>query len=168
LKVLFIGGTGVISSACSQLAVERGIDLYLLNRGQTKRPVPAADHVLDGDIRDKGSVNRVLDKMTFDVVVDWIAFTPAHIETDFELFRRRTNQFVFISSASAYQKPPASLPITESTPLRTHTGNIRRIKSPASSFLGASSNATAFPQQSSDRRTPTTAPRCLLTAGTPY
>jgi len=117
LKVLFIGGTGVISSACSQLAVERGIDLYMLNRGQTKRPAPAAAKVLHGDIRSKDSVNRILDKMTFDVVVDWVAFTLAHIETDFELFRRRTKQYIFISSASAYQKPPASLPITESTPL---------------------------------------------------
>jgi nucleoside-diphosphate-sugar epimerase len=117
LKVLFIGGTGVISSACSQLAVERGIDLYLLNRGQTKRPAPAAAHVLHGDIRSKDSVNRILDKMTFDVVVDWVAFTPAHIEIDFELFRHRTKQYIFISSASAYQKPPAGLPITESTPL---------------------------------------------------
>jgi nucleoside-diphosphate-sugar epimerase len=117
LKVLFIGGTGVISSACSQLAIERGIGLCLLNRGQSKRPAPASAKVLHGDIRDKDSVNRVLDKMTFDVVVDWVAFTPEHIQTDFDLFRHRTSQFVFISSASAYQKPPASLPITESTPL---------------------------------------------------
>ncbi|MFA5252186.1 MAG: NAD-dependent epimerase/dehydratase family protein [Phycisphaerae bacterium] len=117
MKVLFIGGTGVISSACSQLAVERGIDLYLLNRGQSQCPVPSSARVLLGDIRDKGSVNRILDKMTFDVVVDWVAFTPAHVEVDLELFRQRTKQYVFISSASAYQKPPASLPITESTPL---------------------------------------------------
>jgi nucleoside-diphosphate-sugar epimerase len=117
LKVLFVGGTGVISSACSRLAVECGIDLYLLNRGQSQRPVPPSAKVLQGDIRDKGSVDRILDKMTFDAVVDWIAFTPAHIEIDLELFRRRTKQYVFISSASAYQKPPASLPITETTAL---------------------------------------------------
>jgi len=79
--------------------------------------VPPSAKVLQGDIRDKGSVDRILDKMTFDTVVDWIAFTPAHIEIDLELFRRRTKQYIFISSASAYQKPPASLPITESTPL---------------------------------------------------
>jgi nucleoside-diphosphate-sugar epimerase len=117
LKVLFIGGTGVISSACSLLAVEQDIDLYLLNRGQSQRPIPPSAKILHGDIRNKDSVNRVLGKMTFDVVVDWVAFTLAHIEIDLELFRRRTSQFVFISSASVYQKPPASLPITESTPL---------------------------------------------------
>lgn len=117
MKVLFVGGTGIISSACSQLAVERRIELYLLNRGQTARPVPKGAYVLNGDIRDKASVTSALGTRTFDVVVNWIAFTPDHIETDLELFRGRTNQYVFISSASAYQTPPVKLPVTESTPL---------------------------------------------------
>lgn len=117
MKVLFIGGTGIISSACAPLAVERGCDLYLLNRGQTSRPVPEAAHILHGDIRDKDSVNRALGDRAFDVVVNWIAFTPEHIETDLELFRDRTGQYIFISSASAYQTPPVNLPVTESTPL---------------------------------------------------
>jgi nucleoside-diphosphate-sugar epimerase len=118
MKVLFIGGTGIISSACSQLAVERGIDLYLLNRGQTsKRPVPEGAEVLIGDIRNPATVAEALGDMTFDAVVDWIVFTPDQVETDLELFRGRTEQYVFISSASAYHKPVRSLPITESTPL---------------------------------------------------
>lgn len=117
MKVLFVGGTGIISSACSQLAVDRGIDLYLLNRGQTARPVPKGTHILNGDIRDKASVTSVLGAMMFDAVVDWIAFTPDHIEIDLELFRGKTQQYVFISSASAYQTPPVKLPVTESTPL---------------------------------------------------
>ncbi len=117
MKVLFVGGTGIISSACSQLAVERGIELYLLNRGQTARPVPKGAYILNGDIRDKASVTSALGTRMFDVVVNWIAFTPDHIETDLELFRGRTNQYVFISSASAYQTPPVKLPVTESTPL---------------------------------------------------
>jgi len=117
MKVLFIGGTGIISSACTQLAVERGIDLYLLNRGQSSRSVPAAARVLRGDIRDKVSVLQAIGDRIFDVVVDWIAFTPEHIEVDLDLFRGRTKQYIFISSASAYQTPPAGLPITESTPL---------------------------------------------------
>jgi nucleoside-diphosphate-sugar epimerase len=117
MKILFIGGTGTISSACSKLAVERGITLYLLNRGQTSRPIPEGVQVLRGDIRDKASVENVLKDYVFDVVVDWVGFTPDHIETDLELFRGRTGQYVFISSASAYQTPPASLPVTESTPL---------------------------------------------------
>lgn len=117
MKVLFIGGTGIISSACSQLAVERGIDLYLLNRGQSSRPVPAGAKVLTADINNIHSVQQALDGHTFDAVVDWIAFVPEQIERDINLFHGRAGQFIFISSASAYQTPPASLPITESTPL---------------------------------------------------
>lgn len=113
--VLFIGGTGIISSACSRLAIERGLDLYLLNRGTSTRPVPEGATVLRGDIRDPASVRAALGNRQFDAVVDWVAFTPEHIETDIELFRNRTGQFVFISSASAYQTPPTCLPITEST-----------------------------------------------------
>lgn len=113
--VLFIGGTGIISSACSRLALERGLDLYLLNRGTSSRAVPEGATTLRGDIRDPASVREALGSRQFDAVVDWIAFTPEHVETDIDLFRGRTGQFVFISSASAYQTPPASLPITEST-----------------------------------------------------
>jgi nucleoside-diphosphate-sugar epimerase len=118
MKVLFIGGTGIISSACSQLALDRGIDLYLLNRGQSSRPVPDGAQVLHGDIRNPGSVRQALGDHHFDAVVNWIAFTPEHVETDLELFRGRTRQYIFISSASAYQTPPETLPVTESTPLR--------------------------------------------------
>jgi nucleoside-diphosphate-sugar epimerase len=117
MKALFIGGTGIISSACSRVAVEQGIELYHLRRGKTSRPVPDAVRVLAGDIRNPSSAAAALGDHTFDVVVDFIAFTPEHIERDIELFGRRTKQFVFISSASAYVKPPTSLPITESTPL---------------------------------------------------
>ncbi len=117
MKVLFIGGTGVISSACSQLAIERGIELYLLNRGESVRPAPHGAHVLRGDIRNMEETKRVLAGYQFDAVVNWIAFTPDHVQADLELFRGRTAQYVFISSASVYQTPPASLPVTESTPL---------------------------------------------------
>jgi len=115
MKVLFIGGTGIISSACSKLALERGIELYLLNRGQSVRPVPEGARVLRGDVREPRSARAALGDLSFDVVVDWIAFTPDQLEGDLTLFRGRARQFVFISSASAYQTPPASLPVTEST-----------------------------------------------------
>lgn len=116
MKVLFIGGTGVISSACAELAVREGIDLYLLNRGQSvERPAPIGATVLFGDIRDRASAEAALAGHTFDAVVDWIAFTPEHVQADINLFRGRTGQYVFISSASVYQTPPASLPVTEST-----------------------------------------------------
>src|SRR6201996_1296698 len=119
LKVLFIGGSGVISSASSQLAVERGIDLYVLNRGETSlRPLPPEATVLHADVHDRDSVRAALGGLEFDAVVDWVAFTPEHVEADIELFRGRVGQYVFISSASAYQTPPSRMPVTESAPLR--------------------------------------------------
>jgi nucleoside-diphosphate-sugar epimerase len=117
LRVLFIGGTGVISSACSRLAVEQGIDLTLFNRGQTQRRIPEGAHVLLGNIRDRKSAEQTLEGRTFDVVVDWLVFGPDQLEADLDLFQGRTGEYVLISSASAYQKPIAGLPITESTPL---------------------------------------------------
>jgi nucleoside-diphosphate-sugar epimerase len=116
MKVLFVGGTGNISTSVSKLAVERGIELYLLNRGQRTVAIPGA-HNLTGDIRQPDVVRQVLRDMRFDAVVDWIAYTADDIERDLELFRGRTGQYIFISSASAYQKPPTHYLITESTPL---------------------------------------------------
>jgi nucleoside-diphosphate-sugar epimerase len=118
LRVWFIGGSGIISSACCRVAVQRGIDLYALNRGSTHlRPLPSEVTILRGDVRDQASLREALDDREFDVVVNWIAFTPEHIEADLELFRERIGQYVFISSASAYQTPPSRVPVTESTPL---------------------------------------------------
>jgi len=119
LKVLFIGGSGQISSACSQRAVDLGLDLYVLNRGRTSsRPLPAAARLLQGDIRDPASARDAIGEHEFDAVVDFVAFTPEHVQADIDLFAGRTGQFVFISSASAYQTPVGRLPIVESTPLR--------------------------------------------------
>jgi nucleoside-diphosphate-sugar epimerase len=146
LKVLFVGGSGIISSACSALAVERGMDLYHLNRGRsTDRPVPAGATVLRGDIRDPGSVTKALDGLDFDVVVDWVAFTPEHVRTDVELFRGRTRQYVFISSASAYQTPPARLPIVESTPLANPFWQYSRDKIACEGLLTDAYRAEGFP-----------------------
>src|SRR5882724_7146669 len=118
MRVLFIGGTGIISSACSPLAIESGIELYLLNRGASHRKPPEGAKLLNADIRKPETVRAAIGDMHFDAVVDWIAFTTEHIATDIELFKGRTNQFVFISSASAYQTPPSILPVTESTVLQ--------------------------------------------------
>jgi nucleoside-diphosphate-sugar epimerase len=117
MKALFIGGTGNISSACVELALSRGIEVTLLNRGTSGRPVPNGAQVLNGDIRDPQTVRAALGSRSFDVVADFVAFAPEHIETDLELFRGRSGQYIFISSASAYQTPPAILPVTESTVL---------------------------------------------------
>lgn len=116
MKVLFIGGTGFISTAVSRMAIERGMELYLLNRGIRSTEIPGA-HQLTGDIHHPESMRNALKDHQFDVVVDWIAFTPEDIERDLQVFRGRTKQFVFISSASAYQKPVVNYIINESTPL---------------------------------------------------
>ena len=119
LRVLFIGGSGVISSACAREAVNAGIDLYVLNRGQsTTRPLPDGVAELRADVRNPEAVRDAIGGLDFDSVVDWVAFTAEHVRSDIDVFRGRTGQYVFISSASAYQTPPARLPVTESTPLR--------------------------------------------------
>jgi len=119
MKILFIGGTGLISSACSDLALERGHELTLLNRSaSTKYPAPSGATLITADVRaDEAAVSKLLSTQHFDVVVDWIAFTLADIERDLRLFSTKTDQFVFISSASAYEKPPSHYIVTEETPL---------------------------------------------------
>jgi len=115
MKVLFVGGTGLISSACTRLAVERGVELFLLNRGSD--PDRGGATSLVADAHDEAATEGVLAGHRFDVVVDWIAYTPEDIERDLRLFRHRTDQFVFISSASAYLKPLGDWIIREDTPL---------------------------------------------------
>ena len=106
LKVLFIGGSGVISSACARVAVEAGIELTVLNRGQTStRPLPAGVREVRGDVRDAGYVLEKIRDLDFDCVVDFVAFTTDHVRADLELFRGRTGQYVFISTASANNTP---------------------------------------------------------------
>jgi nucleoside-diphosphate-sugar epimerase len=118
MRALFVGGTGILSSACATTALERGIELYLLCRGKTtQRPVPAGARVIQADIADARATARALGELTFDAVANFVAFTPDQIERDIALFRQRTEQYLFVSSASAYQTPPRRLPITESTPL---------------------------------------------------
>jgi len=117
MKVLFIGGSGIISTACTWLAAERGIDLTLLRRGKSAAALPANVRTVTADAADAASVEQALGHAVFDAVVDWRAYAPADIEADIATFRGRACQFVFISSASAYQKPVSHYLITESTPL---------------------------------------------------
>ena len=116
MRILFIGGTGIISTACTALAAKRGMDLTLLSRGQHKFEIPVGVKTLVADVNDP-ALPQKLERESFDAVVDWVAYTPADIERDLKLFRGRTRQFVFISSASAYQKPQTHYLMTESTPL---------------------------------------------------
>jgi nucleoside-diphosphate-sugar epimerase len=145
VKALFIGGTGIISSACSELAVQRGIELYLLNRGQSVRPAVAGAKQLIGDIRQRDSALEALGSLRFDVVVDWVAFTPEHAQTDLEIFRGRAGQYIFISSASAYQKPPHFLPVSESTPLHNPFWQYSRDKAACEAELLKAYQQEGFP-----------------------
>ncbi len=115
MKVLFIGGTGNISMPSSRLACLRGMELYHLNRGSTKVELEGLQTII-GDI-DKPEELSELKKHKWDVVVNWIAFAPKDIERDIALFKGKTAQYVFISSASCYQTPLRYPVITESTPL---------------------------------------------------
>jgi nucleoside-diphosphate-sugar epimerase len=145
MKVLFIGGTGIISSACSELAIQQGIDLYLLNRGLSIRPMPRGATHLRADLRQPESVVSAVGEHTFDAVVQWMAFIPEQIRSDIKLFGGRTGQYIFISSASAYQKPPSSLPITESTPLINPFWQYSRDKAACEELLLAAERASGFP-----------------------
>ena len=146
LRVLFLGGTGIISSACSWLAVERGIDLFLLNRGQSAdRPHPPEATLLRGDARNPASVRDALGAREFDAVVDWVAYTPDHVQADIDAFRGRAGQFVFISSASAYQTPPLRVPVVESTPLRNPFWQYSRDKIACEELLRAAYRDEGFP-----------------------
>ena len=117
MRALFIGGTGIISSAITQVLHEYGWDLYLLNRGNRNDSLPKGTKILKCDINDEKAVSELIKELHFDVVADFIAFTPEHIERDIRLFSGKTSQYIFISSASAYQKPLSHYNITESTPL---------------------------------------------------
>jgi len=116
MKILFIGGTGNISTSVSRLAVEQGFELFLLNRGKSGTEIPGAT-VLIGDINDERGTAELLKGYNWDTIVNWIAYTPEDIERDIRLFAGRTRQYIFISSASCYQKQIGSPIVTESTPL---------------------------------------------------
>ncbi len=147
MKILIIGGTGLISSACSELALERGHELFILNRGiSSKYPLPQGATLIQADIHgDPAEVMRLLKGYSFDSVVDFLAFTPDHIETDIRLFSMSTLQFVFISSGSVYQKPPTSYLITESTPLYNPYWQYSRDKIACEERLNRAYRETGFP-----------------------
>jgi nucleoside-diphosphate-sugar epimerase len=145
MRVLFIGGTGVISTASTRLAVERGIELTLLTRGQHAAALPAGVCTLTADIDNPTATAQALGNATFDAVVDWIAFTPAHVQRDLALFRGRTAQYIFISSASAYQKPVGHYLITESTPLANPYWQYSRDKIACEDFLMKAYREEGFP-----------------------
>jgi nucleoside-diphosphate-sugar epimerase len=145
-NILFIGGTGIISSACSPLVLERGNNLYLLNRGESVRPVPQGAHVIRADIRkDPSALSRAIREHYIDVVVDWIAFVPEEVQRDINACSGQVGQYVFISSASAYQKPVKRLPITEETPLENPVWEYSRNKIACEQLLLQANRKQNFP-----------------------
>ncbi|HVO38485.1 MAG TPA: SDR family oxidoreductase [Spirochaetia bacterium] len=145
MKILFIGGTGVISSGVSPLVVQNGMELHLLNRGRRGELVPPGAQVITADAADRASVRTALKGRSFDAVVDWLVFTQEQAEADIELFRGMTAHYIFISSASAYQKPPTHSPITESTPLANPYWEYSRNKIACEERLLREYRQTGFP-----------------------
>ncbi len=144
MRILFIGGTGNISAAVSRLVMARGVELYHLNRGQRRQDIPGVK-TLSADINSLAQAKRAIGSLTFDVVVNWIAYTPADVERDFSLFAGRTSQYVFISSASVYQKPPTHYVMTESTPLANPFWDYSRQKIAAEEWLMRAHLQHGFP-----------------------
>lgn len=143
MKALIIGGTGTISTSVVRRLLDTGWEVTLLNRG--RKPAPAGARVLIGDMEDEVGVSRLLENETFDTVADFIVFTPEQARRDVRLFRGKTRQYIFISSASAYQKPVPGLPITEDTPLINPYWQYSRNKAEIEALLMDEYRQTGFP-----------------------
>ncbi len=145
MKVLFIGGTGNISIACTRLALEKGYDLFHLNRGNAENPFGDQVKSIKADINDQESITNALKGLKFDVVANFIAYVPEDIRRDYEFFQDKTDQYIFISSASAYQKPPTHPVITESTPLKNPFWQYSRDKISCENYLNELYRDRDFP-----------------------
>ncbi|HUC91392.1 MAG TPA: SDR family oxidoreductase [Paenibacillus sp.] len=145
MKALFIGGTGTISSAITKQLLEKGCELYLLNRGTRNETLPSGVNIIQADINDEDRVSKLIGNLQFDVVADFIAFEPAQLERDYRLFKGNTNQFIFISSASAYQTPLSDYRITEGTPLSNPYWEYSRNKIACEDYLMKQYREDGFP-----------------------
>ena len=146
MKALFIGGTGTISTAIvKRLAEELGWEVWLLNRGNRSDVVPKGVHQIVCDISDEAAAEKALDGMTFDVVNEFIGFTQDQVERDYRLFKDRTKQYIYISSASAYNKPAANYVITEGTSLANPHWEYSRNKIACEEFLMKKYREEGFP-----------------------
>lgn len=145
MKVLFIGGTGTISTAISRKLLELGCELYLITRGNRKDILPESVNHITVDINEEEKVLELIKDMSFDVVADFIAFKPSQVERDYRLFHGRTKQFIFISSASAYQKPLSHYVISEATPLSNPYWEYSRNKIACEEYLMRMYREKGFP-----------------------
>ena len=145
MKILFIGGTGTISTAISRKLIEMGWDLWLLNRGTRNEILPGKVHEIHCDIANEAEAAAKLEGHSFDVVADFIVFDLAQAERDFRLFKGRTKQYIFISSASAYQKPLSDYRVSESTPHANPFWQYSRDKIACEEFFMAKYREEGFP-----------------------
>jgi len=146
MKALFIGGTGTISMAITrQLAENPDWELYLLNRGTRAQELPEGVKTITADINNEQQVAEAIRDINFDCVCDFIAFVPGQLERDYRLFAGKTKQFMFISSASAYQKPLSDYKITESTPLANPYWEYSRNKIACEEYLMKQYREQGFP-----------------------
>jgi len=146
MKILFIGGTGIISTAISKKLIKSGEhELFIINRGNRNDCLPDGYKSIICDINDEAAVSKLLADMSFDVVADFIAFVPSQLERDFRLFSGKTKQFIFISSASVYQKPLSDYRITESTPLANPYWEYSRNKIACEEYLIKMYRENGFP-----------------------
>lgn len=145
-EVLFIGGTGIISSACVAEAVGLGYRVSVLNRGRNGlRPIPAGVEVIHADLNDTSALASAVQGRRFDVVADFMSFTRDRLQRNVELFAGRVDQYIFTSSASAYAKPVTTWPIRESTPLRNPWWQYSRDKIDCEDFLVQRYREDGFP-----------------------
>ena len=145
MKILFIGGTGTISMAITRLLAEQGHELYLLNRGNRNAGLPENVKSIIADIGNEEETAKKLEGMSFDCVGEFIGFVPSQLERDYRLFKDKTKQFIYISSASAYQKPPKSYVITEETPLENPYWEYSRNKKACEDYLMERYRNDGFP-----------------------
>lgn len=146
LKVLFIGGTGTISAGATAEAAARGIDLTILTRGMSAlRSAPDGIRRITATVTDAESLRDAVGDESYDVVVNFISYLPEHAQRDIDVFRDRIGQYVYISSASVYEKPPARLPITESAPLRNPYWQYSRDKIASELVLQEAFRGFGFP-----------------------
>ena len=145
MKALLIGGTGTISSAVVELLVEKNWEVYVLNRGTGRKKLPDTVKQITVNIDDEAAVNEKLNGLHFDSVCEFIGFVPAQLERDYRLFKGKTEQYIFISSASAYHKPARSHVITEGTTLANPHWEYSRNKIACEEYLMKLYREEGFP-----------------------
>ncbi|MGP8205159.1 MAG: NAD-dependent epimerase/dehydratase family protein, partial [Acidimicrobiales bacterium] len=145
MRVLFVGGTGLISSACSAATVAAGHDLWLLNRGRSRLEVPVPpSRTIVADAHDEAEVRAALKGREWDAVVQWVGYLPAQVQQDISVFSG-AGQYVFISTAATYQKPPSHWLITERTPQSNAYWDYGRQKIACEKLLVEAGEQTGFP-----------------------